>query len=170
MGATDEALSQIRQIYLDKEVAAEKAAAEERKALEIEMANLDKQITIAKLEMAKAEAIASASQYGEDNSGIIALYEELIALVGSTTIPNAASGGIVMPSTGGTLTRVAEAGQPEVIFPLTELERFLSGGSTSGGDAGDIHLVVNLDSKPFLDKIFPATRNRTVLVSAGAVV
>jgi hypothetical protein len=27
-----------------------------------------------------------------------------------------------------------------------------------------------MDSRPFLDKVFDATRNRTVLISAGAVV
>jgi hypothetical protein len=32
------------------------------------------------------------------------------------------------------------------------------------------HLVVNLDSRPLLDKIFDATKNRTVLISQGAVV
>jgi tape measure domain-containing protein len=83
--------------------------------------------------------------------------------------PAFADGGIVMPSTGGTLAQVAEAGQPEVIFPLDELNRFLGGGS-GGGGGGDIHLQVNLDSRPFLDTIFPATRNRRVLISAGAVV
>jgi hypothetical protein len=100
----------------------------------------------------------------------MALYDALIAAVKSTPIPTLGLGGIVMPSTGGTLTRVAEAGQPEVVFPLTELERFLSGGSAGSTESGNINLVVNLDSKPFLDTVFPATKNRTVLISAGAVV
>ena len=34
-----------------------------------------------------------------------------------------AEGGIVMPSPGGTIAQVAEAGQPEVIFPLSHLKR-----------------------------------------------
>jgi hypothetical protein len=71
-----------------------------------------------------------------------------------------AEGGIVMPREGGTLAQIAEAGKPEAVIPLDRL----------GEMGGDIHLVVNLDSKPFLDKIFPATRNRTILISAGAVV
>jgi tape measure domain-containing protein len=71
-----------------------------------------------------------------------------------------AEGGVVMPTPGGTLAQIAEAGQPEAVIPLDRFGEF----------GGDIHLVVNLDSKPFLDKIFPATRNRTILISAGAVV
>ena len=69
-------------------------------------------------------------------------------------------GGIVMPKNGGTLAQIAEAGQPEAVIPLDKL----------GGLGGDIHLVVQLDSRPFLDKIFPATRDRTILISSGAVV
>jgi hypothetical protein len=65
-----------------------------------------------------------------------------------------------MPKSGGTLAQIAEAGQPEAVIPLDKL----------GGIGGDIHLVVQMDSKPFLDKIFPATRDRTILISAGAVV
>lgn len=71
-----------------------------------------------------------------------------------------AEGGIVMPTEGGTLAQIAEAGQPEAVIPLDKL----------GSIGGDIHLVVQMDSKPFLDKIFPATRDRTILISAGAVV
>jgi hypothetical protein len=37
-------------------------------------------------------------------------------------------------------------------------------------DGGNIHLTVQIDSKPILEKIFPATRNRQILISAGAVV
>jgi tape measure domain-containing protein len=33
-----------------------------------------------------------------------------------------------------------------------------------------IHLQVDMDSRPFLDKVFPATKNGTVLISARAVV
>jgi hypothetical protein len=40
----------------------------------------------------------------------------------------------------------------------------------TGGNSGTTHLVVNLDSRPLLDKIFDATKNRTVLISAGSVV
>lgn len=85
--------------------------------------------------------------------------------------PNFAEGGIVMPTQGGTLANVAEAGQPEVIFPLDKLQSFISNGTTDANkNGGMINLTVMLDSKPFLEKIFPATRNKTVLISAGAIV
>jgi hypothetical protein len=71
-----------------------------------------------------------------------------------------ADGGIVMPKSGGTLAQIAEAGQPEAVIPLDKLD----------GMGGQMHLVVNLDSRPLLDKIFDATKNRTVLISQGAVV
>jgi hypothetical protein len=81
-----------------------------------------------------------------------------------------AEGGIVAPTPGGTLGRLAEAGQPEVVFPLDQLESFLGQRpDLEGGGAGDIRLVVNMDSKPILEQIFPATRNRTVLIDARAV-
>jgi hypothetical protein len=85
------------------------------------------------------------------------------------TIPQLAKGGIVMPQAGGRLVNVAEAGVPEIVGPLDKVESMLraAGGSV---DTTPIHLVVKLDSKPFLDKIFPATKNRTVLISAGAMV
>jgi len=85
------------------------------------------------------------------------------------SIPNLADGGIVMPKPGGTLANVAEAGVPEIVGPIDKVTRML-GATGIGGDTTPFHLVVNMDSRPFLDKVFDATRNRTVLISAGAVV
>jgi TP901 family phage tail tape measure protein len=84
-------------------------------------------------------------------------------------IPQLADGGIVMPKPGGTLANVAEAGVPEIVGPIDKVTRML-GATGLGGDTTPVHLVVNMDSRPFLDKVFDATRNRTVLISAGAVV
>ena len=53
-----------------------------------------------------------------------------IAKIAST--PGAAEGAIVLPSPGGTLMQVAEAGEPEVISPLSKLPGLLGGGG--GGD------------------------------------
>ena len=97
----------------------------------------------------------------------------ILAAVQIATVKQAkpfAEGGIVAPTPGGTLGRLAEAGQPEVVFPLDQLESFLGQRpGLEGGGAGDIRLVVNMDSKPILEQIFPATRNRTVLIDARAV-
>jgi tape measure domain-containing protein len=84
--------------------------------------------------------------------------------------PRLAEGGIVKPRAGGVQAIVAEAGEAEAVIPLSKLDRMLAGpGGISGGN-DMTHLVVNLDSRPLLDKIFDATRNKTVLISAGAVV
>jgi hypothetical protein len=44
-------------------------------------------------------------------------------------IPKLAQGGVVMPSPGGSIVNVAEAGQPEAIIPLNKLGN-ISGGNT----------------------------------------
>lgn len=93
-----------------------------------------------------------------------------VAAINSAKPVAMATGGIVTPSPGGTLAQVAEAGQPEVIFPLDRLEEFLSARGGDTLDEGTVHLVVNMDSKPILDQIFPATRNGTVLIAARAVI
>ncbi len=86
-----------------------------------------------------------------------------LAIAAAQPIPEFADGGIVPATQGGRIIRVAEAGQAEAIIPLSKINQF------SGGD-GNVHLVVNLDSRPFLDKIFPATKNRTILIDQGALV
>lgn len=78
-----------------------------------------------------------------------------------------AEGGIVQPRPGGIQATVAEAGVAEAIIPLDKLDNMLANIGTGGGTT---HLIVNLDSRPLLDKIFDATRNGTVLISSGAVV
>lgn len=113
--------------------------------------------------LAIAAGIAGAAQAG---------------IVAAQPLPELAEGGIAMPRPGGVVATVAEAGQPEVIFPLDRLEEFLSQRPTGrlrdeeadDGSEGDINLVVNLDAAPILKTIFPATRNRTVLIDAAAVV
>jgi hypothetical protein len=81
-----------------------------------------------------------------------------------------AEGGVVQPVAGGVQATIAEAGMAEAVIPLDRLDRMLAsvGGGGSGG--GMTKLIVNLDSKPLLDTIFDATKNRTVLIDSGAVV
>lgn len=50
-------------------------------------------------------------------------------------IPQLAKGAVVMPTRGGSVVNVAEAGQPEAILPLSELKRFFPGGPGEGGNA-----------------------------------
>jgi len=96
-----------------------------------------------------------------------------LAAVASQPLPKLARGGVVMPSPGGSIVNVAEANVPEVIFPLDRLGDIISSMpamQTAGGDAGMIHLQVNMDSAPILEQIFPATRNGRILIDARAVV
>jgi len=85
--------------------------------------------------------------------------------------PRLATGGIVQATPGGRDVTVAEAGQAEAVIPLDQLDNMLSSKSGFGEGVDKLmQLIVNLDSKPFLDTIFPATQNRTVLISGGSVV
>ena len=170
---------------LNDQLALAEGNAELEKAIEQEIqdvkAETARKIAEAKVKQAKwdkAQAIADATIntigaavaalkagpiLGPILAGVItALGLAQVAAISAQPLPAVplAEGGVVMPTPGGTLAQIAEAGQPEAVIPL---DRF-------GELGGDIHLVVNLDSKPFLDKIFPATRNRTILISAGAVV
>ena len=86
--------------------------------------------------------------------------------------PQLAAGGIIPPRPGGTEVIAAEAGVPEAVIPLDRLDQVLAQftpNAPMSESGGDIHLQVNLDSKVFLSTIFPATRNRTVLIDGGAV-
>jgi hypothetical protein len=94
------------------------------------------------------------------------------AIIAAKPLPALAAGGIVAPRQGGVPVTVAEGGQPEVVFPLDRLDEFLSRrpSADTAPDGGMVHLQVMIDSKPILDQIFPATRDRRVLIDAGSVV
>jgi len=72
------------------------------------------------------------------------------------------------------LVNVAEAGQSEVIAPLDKLGDMLDSRGFGGGGSTDsgtpISLTIQLDREKLYSGIFQATRNRTVLISTGAVV
>lgn len=101
-------------------------------------------------------------------AGALAAYAAAGAVRASSA--NFADGGIVRATPGGIQATVAEAGVDEAIIPLDRFDRMLADMGATGGNSGMTHLVVNLDSRPLLDKIFDATKNRTVLISAGSVV
>jgi tape measure domain-containing protein len=170
-----ESLSEAEQQEYDLRVAAnesreqaERDLAQDIYELELERFKTNKKFALAQIAIETALAVAKVwGQTGVAGfiaqAGPIAMGILQAAAVNSQVPPAPpalAEGGVVMPTPGGTLAQIAEAGQPEAVIPLDRFGEF----------GGDIHLVVNLDSKPFLDKIFPATRNRTILISAGAVV
>jgi riboflavin synthase len=84
----------------------------------------------------------------------------------------AAEGGIFPATSGGTNVQLAEAGETEVVFPLSKLESFLSSytGSTANTDTTPIQLSIQMDSKVLYSGIFSATRDKTVLISTKALV
>jgi tape measure domain-containing protein len=170
----EEEFAEKREALLDAQKEAEKNYLNEKSKWEYNLAVANKAIKASEIEIAAAKAISEvpALAFGQKKQ-VEAQYEVLKELVKSIYIPppvQLATGGMVMPSPGGTLARLAEAGQPEVVFPLDKLERFIARGMGMGGDSNMMRLQVNLDSKPILEKIFPATRNGTVLISARAVV
>jgi tape measure domain-containing protein len=121
------------------------------------------------------------------------------ALVANQPLPALAQGGIVLPKPNGVNVTVAEAGLPEVIIPLDKLNQYIKpatsiennyysnknnsivnnqnsirNNSITNGqesiESGMIELTVKIDSDSILKKIFPATKNKKILISAGAIV
>lgn len=150
----------IKQSSLSEEAKAKKIAQLKRK-----QASWDKAQAVVDIAIQTSLAVVKALPNIVLSGIIAALGAAQAAAVLAQPLPPVplATGGIVMPQEGGTLAQIAEAGQPEVVFPLDKLEQFM-------GSMGNTHLVVNLDSRPILDTIFPATRDGTVLIDARAVV
>lgn len=156
-------IARIEQSELSEEEKARKIAQIKRK-----QAQWDKAQAVADIAMNTASAIVKALPNVVLAAIVAAMGAAQAAVALSTPLPEVpafAEGGIVQPQPGGVQATVAEAGVAEAIIPLDRLDNMLS---SMGG--GTTHLIVNLDSRPLLDKIFDATRNGTVLISSGAVV
>ena len=168
----------IRFDFEKERYAAEEAAAVEMRKYNREKAIYDKDLAIANVEVARQKAIADLGTKNQNSSmrtQLDAGYNDIISKIKSVPIPAAAEGGIVQPVQGGQLVRVAEARKPEAIIPLDRLNEMLANiepmrGVLASGGEGDIILTVELDSKPILAKIFPATRNRQILIDARSIV
>ena len=74
------------------------------------------------------------------------------------TVPKFAEGGIVMPTPGGTLGIIGEAGQAEAVIPLDKLDRYTNGGGNNftitvnagmGSDGGRIGQLIVDEIKKF---------------------
>jgi hypothetical protein len=53
-------------------------------------------------------------------------------------LPELAKGGLVMPRPGGTIAKIAEAGEAEAVIPLSKLDAIISGGGGSGSGGSKI--------------------------------
>lgn len=140
-----------------------------------ERAEIEKKIALAQVEIDRNRAISELGWFNRDKKKEVnSLFDNLVAAIQGIPLPALKEGGIVMPRPGGTIARVAEAGIPEVIFPIDKLDQILNQIPSNNFNAsdlgGDIHLTVQMDSKPILEKIFPATRNRQILIDARAIV
>ena len=90
------------------------------------------------------------------------------------TIPRLAEGGIVMPSTGGTLARIGEAGQPERVEPLDPdglskrdkaMIKMMTGGAAGG-------VTINVHPSPGMNEVELASlvsRQLAFQLRAGSV-
>lgn len=125
---------------------------------------------------ARAVTLALASippPFGAIAAGIaVAAGAAQAGMILAQPIPQLAKGGIAMPTPGGTLANVAEAGQPEVIFPLDRLNEFLDNRGAEGAPTTGmpVELTIMLDKDKLYSGIFEATRNRKILIDAKAVV
>ena len=93
-----------------------------------------------------------------------------LAAVLAKPLPQLAQGGIIPATPGGRAVIAGEGGSAEAVVPLDQIGRFMSDINRGGGAGGDTRVIVNLDGKPIIDTVAKASRNRTLLIDARAVV
>lgn len=86
-------------------------------------------------------------------NGVINLINALpgvdIGRLGRLPIPQLANGGIVLPTPGGTIANIAEAGQAEAVIPLDRLDEIIkTGGGNSGAPTIEINISGAIVSSP----------------------
>lgn len=171
--------AQIEEEFAKKEEAIRKDAAKKAYEIEVKQFKAAQALSIAQATISGASAALKSYEsaggwpLGLIPAGIMAgLTAYQIKTIKEQVPPPApalAEGGIVMPRTGGVPTILAEAGRPEVVFPLDKLEQFMMNNGM-GADGQMVELTVQMDSDVILKKIFPATKNKKVLIHANAVV
>lgn len=163
--------AQIEQDFAIKKHSLQKKAFDVEKGLKISQIAIDTAMGIVKIwsELGVAAPILA----GGYTAALLALGGIQAGLVAGQEFPplQLADGGIAMPRSGGVSATIAEAGVPEAVIPLDRIGEVLNniGGFNTSGEQM-IHLTTNIDSKPILDLIFSATKNKQVLISSGAIV
>ena len=90
-----------------------------------------------------------------------------IAAIATQPLPALAEGGIV---TGPTPAMVGEGGQPEIIFPLDQLQDFMASRGDFSGGGGNISVAIDLDGGQILKYVGKASRDGRLLINQRAVV
>jgi len=138
--------SEFESQYAEKKAALEEQIARKEDALKRREFEQEKKMNIAQTIMSGAEAAIKAWTAGPfAGPALSALITSLtvakVAMIQAQKYPALAEGGIVQPSPGGSLVRVAEAGKPELVMPLDKA----GFGSTTviiNGVVGDRDAVV----------------------------
>lgn len=76
-----------------------------------------------------------------------------VGTIGHINLPKLANGGIVMPSPGGSIVNVAEAGKPEAIIPLDRL------GNLGGATTVNVYVNQAVTAQTIIDVINKYSRN-----------
>jgi tape measure domain-containing protein len=163
--------------YDAKKIAAEEASAKITKQLALDKAKIEQKIAIAMAKIDKEKAIADLGWFAKESTKdkVRGLYNDLISAIKATPLPTLGTGGIVMPKVGGVPTVLAERGMPEIVFPLDQLEKFLSKNTitNTGSTANDNapwNITIKLSEREIYKGIHQATKNHTVLIDATSVV
>ena len=147
--ATYGALKGFADAYFASQLSQEKQGSEAYKKLKTDQFNFNKATSA--IDTGIAGALAAIRAFAELGpiggsiaAGIIAgLTTAQVGFILAQQPPAFAEGGIVMPTPGGTIAQVAEAGQPEVIFPLDKLQSLLNTGGGGGGGNQQFHLYID---------------------------
>ena len=131
--ATYSALKGFADVYFASQLSQEEQGSEAYKKLKTDQFNFNKATSA--IDTGIAGALAAIRAFAELGpiggsiaAGIIAgLTTAQVGFILAQQPPAFADGGIVMPTPGGTIAQVAEAGQPEVIFPLDKLQSMMGG-------------------------------------------
>lgn len=173
----DEAKIKITQDNETKKALIEQAASERtRKILyDANMAawNIQMAMTVAAGARAAIESFVNAGGFPWGVAAAASMAAVTVAQVAvlNENRPQLASGGIIPATPGGIPFTGGEGGKAEAIIPLDKLDQMLNMQRGTNVKNEDLfHFVVKMDSKPFLDTIFRATKNKTVLISSGAII
>jgi tape measure domain-containing protein len=173
--------AKIDEEYAAKEKAIEEQAAKDANKIQVAQFKANQALNIAQTIIDTATAAMGAAKdmpggpiiRGIAAAAVTALGLAKIAVIAREKPPQLklAKGGIVPPQNGGVPTLLAEAGQPEVVFPLDKLESFLTKRTMNNySDTTPINMVIKLSEREIYKGIFNATKNHTILIDATAVV